>query len=229
MRIRIFLAVTTIALVMGCSDDRKSGTEPAPAPTPTPGPAPEVVAPEASETKLAAVTCPSPELPPPQPGDTAIEPATYTVCDIGDRNDSHTSNGVTLSGNHLKVGDRVTVCEIDEIMRVKFTRPDLPEEAFDTSAFIVDGKARQLKMLASFAHDNDGTAKHLVKITRNNEHYQPPLDKNEDKCENAQNQIVRIQFCYFGQTGKDHTDKWRCPGEGPGQTGAHQGDIHAQN
>jgi hypothetical protein len=221
MRIRFFLAVTAIALVMGCNDGRESRTEPAP--TTTPGPATEVVAPEASETELAAVNCPSPDLPLPQLDDTAIEPATYTVCDIGDPNDEHTSNGVTLSQKHLEIGDRVTVCEIDEA-----TRLNLPEKAFDTGAFIVDDKARQLKGIAKFKHGN-GWARHLVKITRNNKDYPVPEHDDAPKCDKEQNQIIRIQFCYFGQAGTDSTDKWRCPGKGPGETGAHQGDIHAQN
>lgn len=223
MRIRFFLTVTAIALVMGCGDGRQSNTETVP---PAPEPAPPAVAPDASETELAAVNCPSPDLPPPTAGDTAIEPATYTVCDIGDLQDTHTSNGVELSKKHLEIGDRVTVCDIDEITRLKFAPVTGPERAFDTSAFIVDGKAQQLKKLAFFDHDK-GTAKHVVKITRHNEGYDPPLDDEEIAgCEKDKHQIIRIQFCYFGQNNDDHTDKWRCPDQRPG---AHQGDIHAQN
>jgi hypothetical protein len=222
MRIRFFLAVATIALVTGCGDDREPRTEPAPAPTPAPAEVP-AAAPEASETALPTVTCPTPDLPSPQPDDTAIEPATYTVCDIGDPADTHTSNGVTLSGKHLDRGNPVTVCDIDEVTRLK-----LPGKEFDTSAFIVDGKARQLKGLARFQHDN-GTVRHLVKITRANKEYQPPLDEDSPGCDKDQHQIIRIQFCYFGPTDKDPGEKWRCPGKGPGESGAHQGDIHAQN
>ena len=103
MRIRFLLAITAIALVVGCGD-RQSRTEPEPTPSPTPVPAPAAVAPDASETELADVNCPSADLPLPQPGDTAIEPATYTVCDIGDLHDKHTSNGVELSQKAF--GDR---------------------------------------------------------------------------------------------------------------------------
>jgi len=223
MRTRFFLVVTAIVLLMGCPNDRQSGAEPAP--TPTPGPAPGAVAPDASETELATVTCPSPELPTPQSDDTAIEPATYTVCDIGDPADSHKSDGAELSGLHLKVGDRVTICEQDEVMRVRFTRKDLPEQELDAGAFIVDGKARQLKALAFFKHDQ-GPGKHLVKITRDNEGYRPPLNEDADRCTKEANHIIRIQFCYFGETAADRSKKWRCP---DGRSGAHQGDIHAQN
>lgn len=223
MRIRFFLAVAAIALVTGCGDDRKSRTEPTPSPTPMPAQAPAAVEPEASETALATVNCPSPQLPAPKPDDTAIEPATYVVCDIGDPADSHPGNGATLSGKHLDLGNPVTVCDVDEATRVK-----LPGKEFDTGAFIVDGKARQLKGLARFTHDN-GSARHLVKITRANKEYMPPLDENAPRCDKDQHQIIRIQFCYFGPTGEDPSEKWRCPGEGPGESGAHQGDIHAQN
>jgi hypothetical protein len=107
-------------------------------------------------------------------------------------------------------------------------RVNLPEKAFDTGAFIVDGKARQLKGIAKFKHDK-GSVKHLVKITRYNNDYKVPIHEAAPRCDKEQNHIIRIQFCYFGETKTDRSEKWRCPGEGVGQSGAHQGDIHAQN
>jgi hypothetical protein len=225
MRIRFCLAVTAIVLLMGYPHDRQLRAEPAA--TPTPGPAPGAVAPDATGAAFPTVACPSADLhlPAPQPGDTAIEPATYTVCDVGDPKDSQTSKGGTLE-KHLVRGDRVTICELDEVMRLKFTftHKGSRETEFDAAAFIVDDKARELKALNSFEHGK-GQERHLVKITRNNEGYVPPLNETLG-CNKKEHQIIRIQFCYFDA---GYSNRWRCPGKGPGKSGAHQGDIHAQN
>ena len=225
MRIRFLLTVTAIALVVGCGDDRKSPTEPEATTTPAaaPEPAPAGVATDASETELAAVNCPSPDLPPPEPGDTAIEAATYTVCSIGDLKDEHMSDGAMLSKKHLEIGDAVTICELGEAVRLK-----LSGRQFNASAFLDGDKVRQLKGLDFFRHDGS-LLQHLVKITRNNASYPDPVHEGAPQCDAKQNQIIRIQFCNFGPSGTDPTEKWRCPGEGPGEIGAHQGDIHAQN